>query len=206
MTAAPDTDQLLVQAKGGDRNAREELFTSHRGRLRRMVAARLDPRLAARVDPSDVVQETLADADRKLDGYLRDEPLPFFPWLRRLAWERLAKLHEHHVRTGKRAVGRERPPVGVSDESIAEFAEFLSTSASGPVQRLLRAELKARVRSALEKLQERDREVLVMRYLEGLSNAEIAALLDISEPAVRTRHTRALDRLHDLLVEYEEGE
>ena len=201
MTVAPDTDQLLAQVRSGDRAAREQLFAHHRGRLRRMVTARLDPRLAARVDPSDVVQETLADADRKLDGYLREEPLPFFPWLRRLAWERLAKLHEHHLRTAKRAIGREQPPPGVSDESIAEFAKFLATSASGPVQRLLRAELRARVRAALEKLPPRDRDVLVMRYLEGMSNEEIAATLAVSEPAIRTRHTRALDRLHDLLVE-----
>jgi RNA polymerase sigma-70 factor (ECF subfamily) len=192
-------------AKNGDTAARDQLLAIHRGRLRRMVAARLDSRLAGRVDPSDVVQETLAEASGKLDAYLRNEPLPFFPWLRRLAWERLARLHDHHLRVRKRAVTREQQPVGVSDESIAEFARFLSTSATGPVQRLLRAELKARVRTALEKLPPRDREVLVMRYLEGLSNAEIAASLEISEPAVRTRHTRALDRLHDLLLEYQEN-
>ncbi len=93
MVAEDDTDVLVGQARDGDPHARELLLDHCRSRLRRMVAARLDPRLAARVDPSDVVQETLAEADRKLDAYLRDIPLPFFPWLRRLAWERLAKLH-----------------------------------------------------------------------------------------------------------------
>ena len=57
----------------------------YRDRLRRLVAVRLDPRLAARADASDVVQEALADAARKLDGYLRDRPIPFYPWLRQLA-------------------------------------------------------------------------------------------------------------------------
>jgi RNA polymerase sigma-70 factor (ECF subfamily) len=89
-TANPDTEELLQRAASGDPQARQLLLTRHRKRLRRMVAVRLDPRLAARLDPSDVVQEALAAAARQLDAYLRDRPLPFYPWLRRLAWERLA--------------------------------------------------------------------------------------------------------------------
>ena len=87
MTAGPDTDQLLDRAAQGDDRARQQLLARHRRQLRRMVATHLDRRLAARVDASDVVQEALADAARKLDGYLRERPLPFYPWLRRLAWE-----------------------------------------------------------------------------------------------------------------------
>ena len=71
-TANPDTDHLLDQASQGDERARELLLARHRQRLRRMVACHLDRRLAARVDPSDVVQEALVDADRKLDDYLRE--------------------------------------------------------------------------------------------------------------------------------------
>src|SRR5437763_1411592 len=110
MTAAgPDTDLLLDRAASGDGTARRQLLDKHRRRLRRMIALRLDRRLAARVDPSDVVQEALADAGRKLDGYLRDRPLPFYPWLRQLAWERLVKLHRRHT-AGKRDVARGEPP------------------------------------------------------------------------------------------------
>src|SRR5204862_1794322 len=79
----PDTEQLLAAASQGDATARGRLLERHRPRLKRMVAVRLDRRVAARVDPSDVVQETLAVAARGLDDYLRDRPLPFFPWLRR---------------------------------------------------------------------------------------------------------------------------
>jgi RNA polymerase sigma-70 factor (ECF subfamily) len=158
------------------------------------------------LDPSDVVQETLADADRKLDDYLKDMPIPFFPWLRQLAWERLTKLHRAHLHSGKRAIGREEGQgLLVSDESINEFSAFLVASGTGPSQKLLRAELKLRVRAGLEQLAERDREVLVMRYLEGLSNAEIAASLGISVGAVRVRHTRALDRLHSQLFDLGEN-
>src|SRR5262245_55398443 len=76
-----DTELLLQRAGRGDPSARAQLLDRYRGRLRQVVACRLDRRLAARVDPSDVVQEALADADRKLGGFLRDRPLPFYPWL-----------------------------------------------------------------------------------------------------------------------------
>jgi RNA polymerase sigma-70 factor, ECF subfamily len=58
----PDTDQLLDRVTGGDAAARQALLARHRDRLRKMVAFHMDRRLAARVDPSDVVQEALADA------------------------------------------------------------------------------------------------------------------------------------------------
>src|SRR3954469_4069846 len=122
MTAAgPDSDYLLDRAAAGDPAARQRLLERHRKRLRRMVALRLDRRLAARVDPSDVVQEALADAGRKLDGYLRGRPLPFYPWLRQLAWERLVKLHRRH-RADKRDVAREAPP-DMPEQSALELAE-----------------------------------------------------------------------------------
>ena len=91
MPAAPqssDTDELVEQASRGDQLARQQLLVRHRPRLRQMVAVRMDCRIAARVDPSDVVQEALGDAARHLDDYLKARPLPFYLWLRRLTWER----------------------------------------------------------------------------------------------------------------------
>jgi RNA polymerase sigma-70 factor (ECF subfamily) len=81
----PDTEELLARAANGDASAGQNVLQRHRDRLRHMVAVRLDRRLAARIDPSDVVQEALADAGRKLSAYLRDRQLAFYPWLRRLA-------------------------------------------------------------------------------------------------------------------------
>ena len=79
MTSAQewDTDTLIRKARQGDRVAREQLLVRHRGRLRQMIAFRLDPRVAARVDPSDVVQEALTDASRKLSDYLKHRPIPY---------------------------------------------------------------------------------------------------------------------------------
>src|SRR5213593_3260301 len=107
----PDTDVLIDRARGGDGAARQQLLVWHRDRLRRMITVRMDRRLAARVDPSDVVQEVLADAAQELSDYLRRRPLPFYPWLRQLAWDRLVELHRRHVRARKRSVTREEAGV-----------------------------------------------------------------------------------------------
>ena len=195
-----DTELLLRRAEEGDAAARGRLLARHQERLRRLVGFRLDRRLAARVDPSDVVQDALADAARDLGGYLRDRPLPFYPWLRRLAWERLVKLHRRHVQARRRSVLREEPAAPpLPDESALELADRLLTRAASPSEAAVREELKRRVRAALNGLPDRDREVLVMRYLEGLANAEIAAALEISEGAVKMRHLRAIGRLRSLL-------
>jgi RNA polymerase sigma-70 factor (ECF subfamily) len=191
----PDTDLLLRRAAAGDDAARGDLLQRHRGRLKRMVAVRLDPRLAARVDPSDVVQEARAEAAGRLDGYLRDRPLPFYPWLRAIAQQRLLDLRRRHVEAGRRSVAREEERLGLSDRSALELAERLFARPSSPSARARRHELRERVRAALAGLREADREVLVLRHLEGLPAREIAAVLGISEGAVHTRHVRALQRL-----------
>jgi RNA polymerase sigma-70 factor, ECF subfamily len=202
----PDTEELLDRAGAGDRAARQQLLARHRGRLRQMVALRIDRRMAARVDPSDVVQEALADAAQELSDYLRDRPLPFYPWLRQFAWERLLQLHRFHLQAKRRKVDREEIRIfDLIGDSEAALAEHFVNSSTSPSRRLLRAELLERVQTALENLEPRDREVLVLRYLEQLTSKEIAAVIGISEAAVKTRHRRALERLRGRL-DIEPGE
>jgi RNA polymerase sigma-70 factor, ECF subfamily len=200
----PDTDELLARAGRGDGVARSELLDRHRTRLRRMVAVRIDPRLTARVDPSDVVQETLAEAHRRLDDYLAVQPVPFYPWLRQLAQDRLTDLHRRHVRAARRAVGREEPagPV-LSDDSVAALTHRLAASAPGPSEAANRHEQAGLLRAALEQLPETDREVLILRHLEQLTPREIADVLGVPPAVVYSRHLRALRRLRSALGEEE---
>lgn len=194
--AEPDTDFLLEQAETGDQAAIDALLIRHRQRLRAMVKVRLDRRVASRVDPSDVVQETLLEAYRRLPAYLGERPMPFYPWLRRLAWERLVKLHKKHLHARRRAVGREAGfDPRLSDASVIVLAKRLQGSAMGPQSRIINAELRARVQEALERLSVSDRELVILRYLEQLSIKEIMATLDLKESAVKLRLLRALERL-----------
>ena len=196
----PDTEELLNQAARGDRSAVDALLGRHRDRLRGMVRLRMDSRLAARLDPSDVVQEALLEAAAKLPEYLVKRPVPFYPWLRRLEWEKLVKLQERHRDAGKRSVLREETvDLRLPDDSVRNLARRLAARGSSPSQQLMHREMCERVRSALARLPEGDREVLVLRYLEELATAEVAAVLGISEAAVKMRHRRALDRLSRLL-------
>ena len=196
----PDTDELVESAGRGDASARQQLLARHRQRLRQMVALRMDRRLAARVDPSDVVQEALAEAAGRLSDYLRRRPVPFYPWLRQLTWEKLIEQHRRHLHAQRRSVKREDvQPLGLPDESVVVLASRLLAPGSSPSQRVLRDEVRERVRAALSRLGARDREVLVLRHLEQLSVREIAAVLGITEGAVKVRQLRALERFRTLL-------
>jgi RNA polymerase sigma-70 factor (ECF subfamily) len=207
VTQDPELEELLARVGRGDQAARGQLLARHRERLRRMIAVRLDRRLAARIDPSDVVQEALAAADQKLSTYLRQRPVPFYPWLRQLAWERLIELHRQHIYAQKRSVTREEAQdPALPDESVLELADRLLARGSSPSAQLLRAEQRALVQAALRRLAPHDREVLVLRHLEQLSTAEMADVLGISEGAVKTRHLRALQRFRDLVGEDSGGE
>jgi len=196
----PTTKELLDRAGRGDQAARDELLVRHRDRLRRMVAVRMDRRLTARVDPSDVVQEALLEAARRLCDYLQRRPATFYIWLRQLAWQHLSALTRRHVGAQRRSVNNELAGMfPLSDESMVELARHLVASDTGPTEHARRDEMQSRVRTALGRLATDDREVLVLRYLEQLSTREVAAVLQVSERTVRSRHRRALECLGELL-------
>ena len=195
-----DTDQLLQSAVSGNQDAADVLLQRHRQRLRTLVRTRLDSRLAGRVDPSDVVQDVLLAAHRRLDDYLREQPISFYAWLRQIALNRLTDLYRRHVLAAKRTLDREEsPPSEMNDESVALLAERLVPSQSTPSEYLMRDELKQHVASALQRISADQREVIVMRHLEELSLKEIAAILDIPVGSVMSRHFRGLKALRRLL-------
>ncbi len=166
-----------------------------------MIAARLDRRLAPRLDPSDVVQETLTDAARRLPDYLRNRPLPFYPWLFRLAADRLARTHRDHVASRVRGIGQEVRIDGPSYDEVTamRWVDRLTTHDPTPECCMDREEQRLLLVSAIERLDEADREVLGLRYLDHLAFDEIAAVLGIGLSAAKMRHLRALERLRGTL-------
>ena len=195
-----DTDALLDQASQGDASAISRLLNRHRDRLRQMVGIWMDPRVAARFDASDVVQETLVVAASRLPSYTRERPLPFYPWLRQLAWDQLVHYHRLHIYAQIRSVDREDEVwSGLSNHSTARLAEQLMASGTSASGRLSRRETQERMREALKRLSTADRKVLVLRFLEQLSVSDVAAILSISPEAVSMRQLRALRKLQMLM-------
>lgn len=198
------TETLLRRAATDDSSAVSQLMKHYRSRVRKLVTIRMDQRLTARIDPSDVVQETLLEAARKLPKYLRHPDVPFYPWLRALAINRLIDFHRQHLGAQRRNVRREEPwTPTLSNESAMQLADRLISSASSPSRRAERNELRQQVRLALERLPDQQREILVMKYLEELSSTEIASVLGIPDRTIRRRHRQAVEQLADLLSDIE---
>jgi RNA polymerase sigma-70 factor (ECF subfamily) len=189
-------DTLLARGRQGDALAMAALFERYRQRLRRMVEIRLDRRLMARVDPSDVLQEAYVEAQRKI-GELQTTPLPFFLWLRMKVAHRLIDLHRFHLGAQKRSVTREVSllhgplPLASSASLASQLAGKLTTASNAA----MRAEQRLRIQAVLNAMDEIDREVLVLRHFEDLTNAETSQVLGISQNAASNRYVRALRRL-----------
>lgn len=197
----PAADPLLAAALAGDSAGLGKLLDRDRDRLRRMVALRLDWRVAARVDPSDVIQDAHLEAARRLPEYAARPALPFFLWLRLITGQRIAQLHRHHLGAQARAAGREvslhREPL--PEATSAALAAHLLGRLTDPPAAAVRAELKVRLQEGLNALSADDREALALRHFEHLSNAEAAAELGISDEAMKKRHLRAVRRLKQVL-------
>jgi len=199
------TQELLDHARGGDADAVNRLLQRHRDALRRMVDLRMDRALGRRVDASDVVQDVLIEANRRLDGYLQDPSMPFHLWLRQLAKDRIIDLHRRHRVAAKRSLDREQPLQAAPrlDESTMNLAAQLCDRELTPAEAATWHELERRFQAAIEELEEKDREVVLMRHFEQLSNSEVAETLELSEAAAGMRYLRAMRRLRSLLSDQE---
>lgn len=197
-----DQNDPIERLRKGDRQALAALFEQHRERLRRMVELRLDPRLRARLDASDVVQEAFLDVARDLDAYLADPNLPPLLWLRLHVGRRLTTLHRQHLGTRMRNAGLEISLYqgAVPEASSAALASMLLGRHTSPTQAAQRAERMLRVQEALNSVDPIDREVLALRHFEQLSRAEVAQVLGISQETGAKRYFRALKRLKDVLT------
>jgi RNA polymerase sigma-70 factor (ECF subfamily) len=183
-------------------------FERHRNRLRTVVRVRLDPRLAGRIDPSDVLQETYLEASARFDRYCEepseDRRMPFFLWLRFLAMQRLMILARRHLGTQARDPSCEVSiylPGSLADSRVSSvlLANQLLARQNSPSQSAARRERRDRLISALEQIPEIDREILLLRHFEELSNLEAARLLRLSPTATNNRYVRALRRLRMLV-------
>ena len=197
-----DSSDPIDRLRGGDRGALAEFFDKHRDKLRRMVELRMDSRLQARLDASDVLQEAFLDVARDLDAYLADPKLPPLLWLRLHVGRRLTTLHRKHLGAKMRDAGLEISLYqgALPEAGSAALASMLLGRHTSPTQAAQRAERLIRVQEALNSLDPIDREVLALRHFEQLGRAEAAQVLGITQEAGAKRYFRALKRLKDVLA------
>ncbi|MEM6673916.1 MAG: sigma-70 family RNA polymerase sigma factor [Planctomycetota bacterium] len=192
-----DERQALEAARAGQIDAIGPVLESYRGRLERMVALRMDPRLKGRFDAADVLQEAFVEASMRLPRYFEEESMPFFLWVRFLVGQKLLQFHRRHLGAQARAADREislRRQSGPEASTASMVSEWIAHSGT-PSRAVAAEEEQTRVRDALESMNATDREVLVLRHFEHLTNGEVAELLEISQQAASARYVRALTRL-----------
>ena len=195
------TDERLQQlAQSGDPGAWGQLLEAQQERLLRTIRLRLDPRLRNRLDPIDVIQETFLEATQRRNEFFEKSTLPFFVWLRLLALQKLNELNRRHIGAQARSVKREvsRHVTNTAETSALIVSQLLGHITT-PSRLVAQEELEQRLRSALDQLDPIDREVIVLRNFERLSNLETAEILKLPASTTSSRYIRALKKLRQIL-------
>jgi RNA polymerase sigma-70 factor (ECF subfamily) len=200
---ADQTLLLLERVRQGDSEAVNGLLDRHRAAIRRLIDQRMDKLVQRRVDASDIVQDVLVEANRRLGDYLQNPTMPFRLWLRHMARDRLIDAHRRHRVASTRSVDREVPLVTADDgdRSGVDMAGQIADRELTPAAAATWHELERRFASAVEELDEQDRQIVLLRHFEHLSTAEAADVLGLTKPAAGMRYLRAMRRLRILLGE-----
>jgi RNA polymerase sigma-70 factor (ECF subfamily) len=209
MNRSDETETLEQQViHQDDPQAIGQLILKYQGRLERVVAFRMDARLRARVDATDVLQDAFVEATQRIDDYKAcSDKMSFFLWLRFITLQKLTQLHRHHLGVKARDAGRD---VGIFQHasgqatSVVLAAQLLGKMTS-PSHAAMREENKRKLEQAFAEMEEIDREALALRHFEHLSKSETAQLLSLTEAAASNRYIRAVRRLKSVLDRIQHG-
>ncbi|KAA0143078.1 sigma-70 family RNA polymerase sigma factor [Gimesia chilikensis] len=195
--------EFLERLKENPEGVLADEYDRYRDRLWRIVNFRLDHRLLGRVDADDILQEAYLDAATRIEHYLNDPATTFFIWLRTIVGQTLIDVHRRHLGAQKRDVRREAKQKRrvFSASTSFQIADVLLGDLTSPSQAALKEELARQLHEALESMNEIDREILVLRHFEELSNLEASEVLEIEPKTASMRYFRALTRLRSILVQ-----
>ncbi len=171
-----------------------KLLEEHGPRLLAMVGRRLDPALAARVDPEDVLGEAFLRARERWRSFQEQPGLTPYAWLYRITLDCLIEAWRRETRD-RRDPRRALP---WPEASSVQLGLGLVSPGTSPSEAAAREDLRARMRQALGLLKEPDREILWMRHYDQLTFPEAAEVLGVTESAATLRYVRALKRLKHL--------
>lgn len=195
MPPPPDRiERLVAQARAGDRAALDQVLDSYRNYLYLLVRTQIDMQLARRLAPSDAVQETLLRAFKNFSRFRGVTEAQLIAWLRRILARTLAD-QTRKARTLKRDLHRERDWHAGVDQSNRRLADLAAARQPSPSETAERREQSVLLADALARLPEDYREVIVLRHLERMEFADIAARMGRTSGAVRMLWARALERL-----------
>jgi RNA polymerase sigma-70 factor (ECF subfamily) len=185
---------LIAAAQAGDEFAWQAIVAHVRPQLRASAARQLSPRVRRRADPSDVVQQSLAEAWVARADFAGRSKAELEKWLRRILERNLQDAVRRHIQTSKRSVDHERSFAEILSSGDFRPEVFLADELS-PGSEIARRELLACVVSLLEALPRGQREAVKLRYLDRCSLAEMAARLDLNENAAAQLLHRGLQNL-----------
>ncbi len=193
------SEERRILAEGGQK-ALADLLALHQEKLERIVAFRLAPFLRSRIDPADVLQEAYFEISRRINEFIEGSPVSFFVWIRQKTIQTLIDIHRNHTRekrNAQREMSLDSSPFGQT--TSISIARFLLDDITSPSQAAVREEEIQQLQSALESMNETDREVIAMRHFEHLNNQQVAEVLDISPTAASNRYVRAAAKLTEIL-------
>lgn len=190
-----DTDRLLLAYSQGNKAVITDLLGRFRPYMRSIIDSQLDDRMRGRLDASDLIQEAQIEVARRMDDYVQRRPMPFRNWLQRTVRQRVAIAWRHHRGAKRRSLDRE-----VSLEQQKSDILGKARPVESPSHLVENQELTESVRRAMTQLAKVDREIILLRNFDFLSNTEAAKSLGITEQAANKRYSRALQRLAPLLA------
>lgn len=192
-----NVSELLLQARAGDPSARDRLFAVCRNYVSVAARAEVASWLKAKVDASDLVQQTLLEAHRGLANFRGESEAEWLAWLRRILAHNAADYVRRFHGVEKRRVGRE-VSLQASDDSERGDLD-LDGHVETPSQLVMQKELQLQVADALTQLSEDHQEVIILRNMQRLPFDEVAERMGRTRPATQMLWMRAIKKLQEVL-------
>jgi RNA polymerase sigma-70 factor (ECF subfamily) len=196
-------EQLLDSAREGEESAAEALLEQYRNYLGMLARVRIDRNLQAKFDESDVVQETMIQANRDFRQFRGTTEASLTKWLRMILCSRKAVLARHYNGRHRRDPKLEQRLQNELDNSSQQMDQALMAASSSPSEKVSRREHAVLLADALSCLPEHYRQVIILHHVEGHTLGEVAQLMDRSATSVKKLWARAMVELRQLMQEYE---
>jgi RNA polymerase sigma-70 factor, ECF subfamily len=202
----PDPEGLLEAARAGDGPALGRLLELYGNYLRLLARLQIGPKLRGKADPSDLVQETFLAAQRAFPQFRGSSEAELVAWLRQILASKLVDLTRRYLGARRRDVRLERQLAAELDDSSKALSAGLAAAQSSPSERAARREQAVLLADAIKGLPTDYEEVIILRHLEGLPLAEVAARMGRSLDSVKKLWVRGIAKLRELLAEPPSGD